>query len=108
MTPTKKSAFSWYCSTGTYPSHSGASLPGAAPTKLHLLLTALAGTVKPARGKSAAALSSSHIYKKNHDVTKTRKGKTEQLLRVDDHDFTMRPAFGGEKKSIAVNFMLNY
>ncbi|OXB54361.1 hypothetical protein ASZ78_011043 [Callipepla squamata] len=44
-----------------------------------------------------------HIYKKNHDVTKTRKGKTEQLLRVDDHDFTMRPAFGGPAIPVGVD-----
>lgn len=35
----------------------------------------------------------SHLYKKNLDVTKIQKGKP--LLRVEDHDFTMRPAFGG-------------
>ncbi|XP_075001565.1 gamma-aminobutyric acid receptor subunit rho-2 [Calonectris borealis] len=45
----------------------------------------------------------SHIYKKNHDVTKTWKGKTEQLLRVDDHDFTMRPAFGGPAIPVGVD-----
>ncbi|XP_009666655.2 gamma-aminobutyric acid receptor subunit rho-2 isoform X2 [Struthio camelus] len=45
----------------------------------------------------------SHIYKKNHDLTKTRKGKTEQLLRVDDHDFTMRPAFGGPAIPVGVD-----
>lgn len=44
----------------------------------------------------------SHIYKRNHDMTKTWKGKTEQLLRVDDHDFTMRPAFGGENKTVVL------
>ncbi|XP_014456040.2 gamma-aminobutyric acid receptor subunit rho-2 [Alligator mississippiensis] len=45
----------------------------------------------------------SHIYKKNHDVTKTWKGKPEQLLRVDDHDFTMRPAFGGPAIPVGVD-----
>lgn len=45
----------------------------------------------------------SPIYKKNHDVTKTRMGKTEQLLRVDDHDFTMRPAFGGPAIPVGVD-----
>ncbi|XP_053917664.1 gamma-aminobutyric acid receptor subunit rho-2 isoform X1 [Cuculus canorus] len=45
----------------------------------------------------------SHIYKKNHDVTKNRKGKTEHLLRVDDHDFTMRPAFGGPAIPVGVD-----
>lgn len=42
---------------------------------------------------------SSPLAKKPPDVTKSRKVKTEQLLRVDDHDFTMRPAFGGESKT---------
>lgn len=56
--------------------------------------------MRPDRWKSAIVVFCSHIYKKNHDVTKTRKGKTEQLLRVDDHDFTMRPAFGGEEQVV--------
>lgn len=30
-------------------------------------------------------------------MTKTLMTKSEQLLRIDDHDFTMRPAFGGQK-----------
>ncbi|KAJ3613573.1 hypothetical protein NHX12_019820, partial [Muraenolepis orangiensis] len=34
------------------------------------------------------------LTKKPPDVTKARKPKTEHLLKVDDHDFTMRPAFG--------------
>lgn len=38
---------------------------------------------------------SSSLAKKPPDVTKSRKTKTEHLLKVDDHDFTMRPAFGG-------------
>lgn len=40
--------------------------------------------------------SSSSLPKKPPDVTKSRKTKTEHLLKVDDHDFTMRPAFGGK------------
>lgn len=28
-------------------------------------------------------------------MTKIRKGKPQPLLRVEDHDFSMRPAFGG-------------
>lgn len=39
--------------------------------------------------------SCSSLTKKPPDVTKSRKTKTEHLLKVDDHDFTMRPAFGG-------------
>ncbi|EPY85546.1 gamma-aminobutyric acid receptor subunit rho-2 precursor, partial [Camelus ferus] len=37
----------------------------------------------------------SHLHKKNFDMTKIPNGKPQPLLRVDDHDFTMRPAFGG-------------
>lgn len=29
-------------------------------------------------------------------MTKSLMTKSEQLLRIDDHDFTMRPAFGGQ------------
>ncbi|KAH0622146.1 hypothetical protein JD844_024178 [Phrynosoma platyrhinos] len=36
-------------------------------------------------------------------MTKTRTGKSEQLLRVDDHDFTMRPAFGGPAIPVGVD-----
>lgn len=43
--------------------------------------------------------SSSSLAKKPPDVTKSRKTKTEHLLKVDDHDFTMRPAFGGKCSS---------
>lgn len=64
------------------------------------------------RQTDAVVVFCSHIYKKNHDVTKTWKGKTEQLLRVDDHDFTMRPAFGGENKMVLLiscssNYLIN-
>uniref|UniRef100_A0A8C1Y625 Gamma-aminobutyric acid (GABA) A receptor, rho 2a n=1 Tax=Cyprinus carpio TaxID=7962 RepID=A0A8C1Y625_CYPCA len=37
------------------------------------------------------------------DVTKSRRLKTEQLLKVDDHDFTMRPAFGGPAIPVGVD-----
>ncbi|KAM4692721.1 gamma-aminobutyric acid receptor subunit rho-2-like [Discoglossus pictus] len=45
----------------------------------------------------------SHVYKKNHDITKIRKNKNDQLLRVDEHDFTMRPAFGGPAIPVGVD-----
>lgn len=32
-------------------------------------------------------------------MTKKWSTKTEQLLRIDDHDFTMRPGFGGGRQS---------
>ncbi|XP_076155957.1 gamma-aminobutyric acid receptor subunit rho-2a [Alosa pseudoharengus] len=43
------------------------------------------------------------LTKKPPDVTKSRKMKTEQILRVDDHDFTMRPAFGGPAVPVGVD-----
>ncbi|KAJ8356064.1 hypothetical protein SKAU_G00188580 [Synaphobranchus kaupii] len=36
----------------------------------------------------------SPILKRSPDITKAYMTKSEQLLRVDDHDFTMRPGFG--------------
>ncbi|XP_019729968.1 gamma-aminobutyric acid receptor subunit rho-2-like, partial [Hippocampus comes] len=41
--------------------------------------------------------------KKPPDVTKSRKMKTEHLIKVDDHDFTMRPAFGGPAIPVGVD-----
>ncbi|KAG8013683.1 Gamma-aminobutyric acid receptor subunit rho-2 [Nibea albiflora] len=43
------------------------------------------------------------LAKKPPDVTKSRKVKTEHLLKVDDHDFTMRPAFGGPAIPVGVD-----
>ncbi|KAL1257648.1 hypothetical protein QQF64_010892 [Cirrhinus molitorella] len=43
------------------------------------------------------------LAKKPPDVTKSRRLKTEQLLKVDDHDFTMRPAFGGPAIPVGVD-----
>lgn len=46
-------------------------------------------------GKVCLACLCSHLSKKNLDGTKMRNGAAQPLLRVEDHDFTMRPAFGG-------------
>lgn len=35
---------------------------------------------------------------KKMDSTKSMLIKSEQLLRIEDHDFAMRPGFGGNKK----------
>ncbi|KAM7376753.1 hypothetical protein PAMP_006461 [Pampus punctatissimus] len=43
------------------------------------------------------------LTKKPPDVTKSRKMKTEHLLKVEDHDFTMRPAFGGPAIPVGVD-----
>ncbi|XP_035278591.1 gamma-aminobutyric acid receptor subunit rho-2-like [Anguilla anguilla] len=45
----------------------------------------------------------STLSKKMVDVTKTRKVKKDHLLRVDDHDFTMRPAFAGPAIPVGVD-----
>uniref|UniRef100_A0A4W6DJG6 GABA(C) receptor n=1 Tax=Lates calcarifer TaxID=8187 RepID=A0A4W6DJG6_LATCA len=45
----------------------------------------------------------SPLSKKIVDGTKTRKVKTSHLLRIDDHDFTMRPAFAGPAVPVGVD-----
>ncbi|XP_069575122.1 gamma-aminobutyric acid receptor subunit rho-1-like isoform X2 [Brachyistius frenatus] len=47
--------------------------------------------------------SGSPIYKRSPDMTKSPMTKSEQLLRIDDHDFTMRPAFGGPPIPVGVD-----
>uniref|UniRef100_A0A8C5PAT5 Gamma-aminobutyric acid receptor subunit rho-1 n=1 Tax=Leptobrachium leishanense TaxID=445787 RepID=A0A8C5PAT5_9ANUR len=37
------------------------------------------------------------------DITKSPLTKSEQLLRIDDHDFTMRPGFGGPAIPVGVD-----
>lgn len=41
-------------------------------------------------------LLASPLSKKLLDGTKARKVKTSHLLSIDEHDFTMRPAFAGK------------
>ncbi|XP_015681005.1 gamma-aminobutyric acid receptor subunit rho-2, partial [Protobothrops mucrosquamatus] len=45
----------------------------------------------------------SYSYKKNYDMTKTWPGSSKKLLRVEDHDFSMRPAFGGPAIPVGVD-----
>ncbi|XP_038410650.1 gamma-aminobutyric acid receptor subunit rho-2 isoform X1 [Canis lupus familiaris] len=69
-------------------------------------LTALVESRKPKRKRWTGQLEMpkpSHLYKKNLDVTKIRKGKPQPLLRVEDHDFSMRPAFGGPAIPVGVD-----
>ncbi|XP_012710863.3 gamma-aminobutyric acid receptor subunit rho-2 isoform X4 [Fundulus heteroclitus] len=56
-------------------------------------------------GKTAleAGMVNGHLSKKIIDGTKTRKLKTSHLLRVDEHDFTMRPAFAGPAVPVGVD-----
>lgn len=78
--------------------------PGVVPAKLLLLWlwnrAGSGGTWAQRHQNNAIAVSCSHILKRNRDLTKAWKGKTEQLLRVNEHDFTMRPAFGGENEMV--------
>ncbi|KAM4529979.1 gamma-aminobutyric acid receptor subunit rho-2-like isoform 3-T3 [Fundulus diaphanus] len=50
-----------------------------------------------------AGMVNGHLSKKIIDGTKTRKLKTSHLLRVDEHDFTMRPAFAGPAVPVGVD-----
>ncbi|XP_075710560.1 gamma-aminobutyric acid receptor subunit rho-3 [Rhinoderma darwinii] len=40
---------------------------------------------------------------KRIDSTKVRQVKSEQLLRIDDHDFAMRPGFGGSAIPVGID-----
>lgn len=44
----------------------------------------------------------STILKRSPDITKSPLTKSEQLLRIDDHDFSMRPGFGGMRQTLVV------
>ncbi|XP_054834395.1 gamma-aminobutyric acid receptor subunit rho-1 isoform X2 [Eublepharis macularius] len=45
----------------------------------------------------------SPILKRSPDITKSPLTKSEQLLRIDDHDFSMRPGFGGPAIPVGVD-----
>ncbi|KAI7804226.1 gamma-aminobutyric acid receptor subunit rho-1 isoform X1 [Triplophysa rosa] len=47
--------------------------------------------------------SGSPIFRRSPDMTKSPITKSEQLLRIDDHEFTMRPAFGGPPIPVGVD-----
>ncbi|XP_017309585.1 gamma-aminobutyric acid receptor subunit rho-1 [Ictalurus punctatus] len=47
--------------------------------------------------------SGSPILKRSPDITKGSVPKSEHLLRIDDHDFTMRPGFGGPAIPVGVD-----
>uniref|UniRef100_A0A8C7F151 Gamma-aminobutyric acid type A receptor subunit rho1 n=1 Tax=Oncorhynchus kisutch TaxID=8019 RepID=A0A8C7F151_ONCKI len=46
---------------------------------------------------------SSPILRRSPDMTKTTMTKSEQLLSINDHDFTMRPGFGGHTVEVGVD-----
>ncbi|KAK1338184.1 hypothetical protein QTO34_001298 [Cnephaeus nilssonii] len=45
----------------------------------------------------------SPVLKRSPDITKSPLTKSEQLLRIDDHDFSMRPGFGGPAIPVGVD-----
>ncbi|XP_023666031.2 gamma-aminobutyric acid receptor subunit rho-1-like isoform X2 [Paramormyrops kingsleyae] len=46
---------------------------------------------------------SSPIRRRSPDMTKSRTMKSEQILRIREHDFTMRPGFGGPPIPVGVD-----
>ncbi|KAG8013333.1 Gamma-aminobutyric acid receptor subunit rho-1 [Nibea albiflora] len=67
-------------------------------------LAGAAGKIAQSRGhKLETYKQSSPIYKRSPDMTKSPMTKSEQLLRIEDHDFTMRPAFGGPPIPVGVD-----
>ncbi|XP_061602518.1 gamma-aminobutyric acid receptor subunit rho-1-like isoform X2 [Cololabis saira] len=44
-----------------------------------------------------------NIVKRSTDMTKTWDTRSEQLLRIEDHDFSMRPGFGGPAVPVGVD-----
>ncbi|KAK2843579.1 hypothetical protein Q7C36_011794 [Tachysurus vachellii] len=53
--------------------------------------------------KGGTHKSGSPIFRRSPDQTKSPVTKSEQLLRIEDHDFTMRPAFGGPPIPVGVD-----
>ncbi|GAA6099371.1 gamma-aminobutyric acid receptor subunit rho-1 [Tachysurus ichikawai] len=47
--------------------------------------------------------SGSLVLKRSPDITKGSVPKSEHVLRIDDHDFTMRPGFGGPAVPVGVD-----
>ncbi|XP_036397965.1 gamma-aminobutyric acid receptor subunit rho-1-like [Megalops cyprinoides] len=56
-----------------------------------------------ARVDAGTHKSGSPILKRSPDMTKSGMTKSEQLLRIEDHDFTMRPGFGGPAIPVGVD-----
>ncbi|CAK6446772.1 unnamed protein product [Pipistrellus nathusii] len=57
------------------------------------------------RGRESQEMSKkgSPVLKRSPDITKSPLTKSEQLLRTDDHDFSMRPGFGGPAIPVGVD-----
>ncbi|XP_037605795.1 gamma-aminobutyric acid receptor subunit rho-2-like isoform X2 [Sebastes umbrosus] len=85
-------------------------MPGYARFLLVLVCLILLGECRKhrSRKKRWSAPAETHkpgspLSKKVADGTKSRKVKTSHLLRIDDHDFTMRPAFAGPAVPVGVD-----
>uniref|UniRef100_A0A673KFY6 Gamma-aminobutyric acid receptor subunit rho-1 n=1 Tax=Sinocyclocheilus rhinocerous TaxID=307959 RepID=A0A673KFY6_9TELE len=58
------------------------------------------------RAEREARKPGSTLPMRSPDVTKAPVMKSEQLLKLDDHDFTMRPGFGGPAIPVGVDVQL--
>ncbi|CAL8311846.1 unnamed protein product [Lota lota] len=79
----------------------GRSRPGGPQLETHSRLRSRS-PASPAWGFTPTRRAVS-IYKSGPDATKTSVTKTDQLLRINDHDFTMRPGFGGPAVPVGVD-----
>ncbi|KAM8831318.1 gamma-aminobutyric acid receptor subunit rho-2-like isoform 1-T1 [Spinachia spinachia] len=85
-------------------------MPGYARLALVLLCLVALGDCRrhKSRKRRWSAPTDTHkpgspLTKKVSDGTKSRKLKTSHLLRIDEHDFTMRPAFAGPAVPVGVD-----
>ncbi|XP_007421854.1 gamma-aminobutyric acid receptor subunit rho-2 [Python bivittatus] len=100
-----------YTSGGGWTEGGGSADSQSMPYFAKLMLLIFCGVLlgesrKHKRGRwteEADVQKTSHTYKKNYDMTKAWSGNNKQLLRVEDHDFTMRPAFGGPAIPVGVD-----
>uniref|UniRef100_A0A4W3I8L1 GABA(C) receptor n=1 Tax=Callorhinchus milii TaxID=7868 RepID=A0A4W3I8L1_CALMI len=56
--------------------------------------------------KMMYCFASSRPESKRSDSTKAHLTKSEQLLRIDDHDFSMRPGFGGPAVPVGIDVQI--
>ncbi|KAG7508895.1 gamma-aminobutyric acid receptor subunit rho-1-like [Solea senegalensis] len=56
----------------------------------------------PLTGQSGRKIASP-IFKMSPDITKAWTAKSQQVLKIHDHDFTMRPGFGGPAVPVGVD-----
>uniref|UniRef100_A0A4W3IQJ6 Gamma-aminobutyric acid receptor subunit rho-1 n=1 Tax=Callorhinchus milii TaxID=7868 RepID=A0A4W3IQJ6_CALMI len=86
------------------PPSSGTRLPRPLPHRIDSFLTFIRCYIKFKNDYYYLVfLSVNSISKRSLDRTKSRLTKSEQLLKVEDHDFTMRPGFGGPSIPVGVD-----